>query len=284
MGIGTRLPDFLVGSGTRNVREWRRPVAESVVKRREEEKWQDELWEAREFLEQFIATSKWKQHRESMRFECDLSLAELTELGRLPRADGVKCCRRLIRVPVINDAIGEALWRHLFDAMHAEVEGNLNDAKEAKEMARRAMSLPLPRILRSENRDREERKEERRRASAPDTNPVQAMQIAEKTQTPQLWLIQSCHLCSEKGKLCPMIPNDLKIPEPRQRRRSSIVTKLLRLPQPEPFREKTEEQKWAERQATLRSRAMKSIAGTLVRIGETLLEHTNGSKTHTLLD
>jgi hypothetical protein len=283
MAVEKHLPDFLVSPETRHVREWRRKVEQVIVVKIKAEQRQEEIWDCKEFLEDFVDKSKWQQNRESMQIECSLTFSELKELGRLPKKEGVGACKRLIRVPVINDAIGEALWLRLHGELHREAERKQEDAEKAKDQKRRAMSLPLLRVLRGES-IRQHHHAKRRRASDPGMKTVKTAETAGKTRNPQLWPIHSCMLCSEKGELCPMMPSDIKPQERRERRRSSIVAKVLRKDSAGPFWEKTDEQKLAERQATIKYKARKRVGSVLKRIGETLMENEDGNKPITLMD
>jgi hypothetical protein len=58
--------------------------------------------------------SRWAEHLwPSMRITCALTLAELHDLGRLRREDGVRACCGLVRVPVIHEEVALALWEYL---------------------------------------------------------------------------------------------------------------------------------------------------------------------------
>ncbi|KAK1633254.1 hypothetical protein BDP81DRAFT_463471 [Colletotrichum phormii] len=63
------------------------------------------------FLEGFIE-ERWESQWQSgyIKIDCDLTLDEIKELGRLRRAEGTRECRKLVTAPVIHDAIGHALW------------------------------------------------------------------------------------------------------------------------------------------------------------------------------
>jgi hypothetical protein len=45
--------------------------------------------------------------------ECALPLDELHALGRLPRAEGLRACGRLVRVPVVHEEVALSLWEFL---------------------------------------------------------------------------------------------------------------------------------------------------------------------------
>jgi hypothetical protein len=68
--------------------------------------------EARCWLERFVK-ARWGQHWEYVTIDCDLTLEELEQLGHLDRPEGWKACRRLVRVPVLNDEIALAMWTWL---------------------------------------------------------------------------------------------------------------------------------------------------------------------------
>ncbi|OHW93666.1 hypothetical protein CSPAE12_07699 [Colletotrichum incanum] len=70
--------------------------------------------EAREFLRDFIET-RWEDqlHAGYIKIQCELTMEEIREFGRLDKAGGSKACRKLVSAPVIHDAIGYALWSEL---------------------------------------------------------------------------------------------------------------------------------------------------------------------------
>ncbi|KAK3384390.1 hypothetical protein B0T24DRAFT_674153 [Lasiosphaeria ovina] len=80
----------------------------------------DSIWEAHEFIKAFVQ-SGWASYSSSITIDCDLTLDDLHQLGYLPRSQGTRACRRLVRVPVINEEIGVALWQKL-EAMVAAAE------------------------------------------------------------------------------------------------------------------------------------------------------------------
>lgn len=69
-------------------------------------------WDAREFIEAFVREG-WESHWSSITITCDITLQELQNIGHLPRSQGTRECRKLLRAPVINDEIGTALWEEL---------------------------------------------------------------------------------------------------------------------------------------------------------------------------
>lgn len=72
------------------------------------------IQKAHEWLEETIRQSdRWTNHLSQIRLECPYTLAELHQLGRLPRDEGVRKCQALIRVPVIYDEIGLFVWTTL---------------------------------------------------------------------------------------------------------------------------------------------------------------------------
>ncbi|KAK4453951.1 hypothetical protein QBC34DRAFT_421569 [Podospora aff. communis PSN243] len=64
------------------------------------------------WLESFVK-ARWGQHWEYITIDCALTLDELRQLGHLDRSEGWNACRRLVRIPVLNDEIALALWTRL---------------------------------------------------------------------------------------------------------------------------------------------------------------------------
>ncbi|KAK0709635.1 hypothetical protein B0T26DRAFT_786022 [Lasiosphaeria miniovina] len=90
----------------------------------------DSIWEAHEFIKAFVQ-SGWASYSSSITIDCDLTLDDLHQLGYLPRSQGTRACRRLVRVPVINEEIGVALWQKL-KAMVAAVDGATSEPDKAE--------------------------------------------------------------------------------------------------------------------------------------------------------
>ena len=69
---------------------------------------------ARDYLNAFLDT-RWSHHRGIIRVQCpdEFPLSQLSELGRLPRNEGIQACLRYIRAPHIAEEISEALWEDL---------------------------------------------------------------------------------------------------------------------------------------------------------------------------
>ncbi|GAB1315873.1 hypothetical protein MFIFM68171_06083 [Madurella fahalii] len=70
------------------------------------------VWEAQEFIRDF-AQQGWPDHWDSFSIHCNMSLDELRFIGFLERADGIRACQRIVRVPVISEEVGVALWETL---------------------------------------------------------------------------------------------------------------------------------------------------------------------------
>ncbi|KAM7186028.1 hypothetical protein V8F20_011563 [Naviculisporaceae sp. PSN 640] len=70
------------------------------------------ILDSREFVTAFVQEG-WESHWSHITITCDLTLQELHNLGHLPRTQGIRECRKLVRAPVINDEIGIALWEKL---------------------------------------------------------------------------------------------------------------------------------------------------------------------------
>lgn len=63
---------------------------------------------------------------------CAATMAELRDIGRLPREEGVRACGELVRVPVIHREVAEALWDCLA-AGQWRVDGEEYDQQEGFE-------------------------------------------------------------------------------------------------------------------------------------------------------
>lgn len=69
---------------------------------------------ANEFLHSLIASQpQWQPHLTQIRIDCPHTLSELQSLGHLPRAEGVRACRKLVRIPVLYDEIALFVWMRL---------------------------------------------------------------------------------------------------------------------------------------------------------------------------
>ncbi|KAK1573881.1 uncharacterized protein LY79DRAFT_396790 [Colletotrichum navitas] len=68
------------------------------------------FWFLRDFIE-----ARWPVQLLAgyIKIQCDLTLDEIKELGRLNKAEGSRKCRKLVSAPVIHDEIGYALWSEL---------------------------------------------------------------------------------------------------------------------------------------------------------------------------
>ncbi|KAG7286227.1 hypothetical protein NEMBOFW57_008533 [Staphylotrichum longicolle] len=88
------------------------------------------VWKAEEFLRAFI-NEDWSNHANYIRADCNLTLAELYAIGRLPEAEGSRTCRRLIRVPVIHEEVALSLWKKL-----AEKARNIPEPAQEPEVAK----------------------------------------------------------------------------------------------------------------------------------------------------
>lgn len=73
----------------------------------------DSVSEAQEYIAAFVR-SRWEEHFwASIRVTCGATMAELRDIGRRPREEGVRACGGLVRVPVIHQEVAEALWEFL---------------------------------------------------------------------------------------------------------------------------------------------------------------------------
>ncbi|KAK2041731.1 hypothetical protein LZ31DRAFT_586304 [Colletotrichum somersetense] len=68
------------------------------------------FWFIRDFIE-----ARWPVQLLAgyIKIQCDLTLDEVKELGRLNKVEGSRKCRKLVSAPVIHDEIGYALWSEL---------------------------------------------------------------------------------------------------------------------------------------------------------------------------
>ncbi|GKT51023.1 uncharacterized protein ColSpa_11204 [Colletotrichum spaethianum] len=114
------------------------PVDETEKVKKEEEptldsaRQQKSVAEAREFLRNFIE-ARWEDQLLAgyIKIQCDLTMFEIRELGRLDKANGLQECRKLVSAPVIHDAIGYALWSELAGEIATGREETLGDNIEA---------------------------------------------------------------------------------------------------------------------------------------------------------
>ncbi|KAL2127376.1 hypothetical protein VTI74DRAFT_10825 [Chaetomium olivicolor] len=90
------------------------------------------VWDAQEYLRAFI-NEHWPSRSNSITIDCSISIDELRAIGQLPKSDGVLACRRLLRVPVINEEVGLSLYERL--VKDATRSPSVNPAKETEEAA-----------------------------------------------------------------------------------------------------------------------------------------------------
>ncbi|KAJ0150919.1 hypothetical protein CTA2_389, partial [Colletotrichum tanaceti] len=120
--------------------------------------------EACRFLRQFIET-RWEDqlHAGYIKIQCDLTMDEMWELGRLDKADGSRECRRLVSAPVIHDAIGYALWTEL-----ARTVGNGGAVVLASSSSDPSLSTVVAKLMAAEEVAARRARSTRRRATEGD--------------------------------------------------------------------------------------------------------------------
>lgn len=73
----------------------------------------ERIWEAEDFVRQFVLEG-WGQYVvDQATIQCDMTLCELRRVGRMQQTEGVRACRRLVRVPVLCDEVAYRLWTSL---------------------------------------------------------------------------------------------------------------------------------------------------------------------------
>lgn len=103
----------------------------------------ESILNAQEFVADFVR-ERWGQHWHMIRIESDVTEAELRDLGRLPRDEGVRACCRLVRVPVIYEEIAIALWERLAEDVAEEGKGAESDSFHSTNTVPPATDLPTP--------------------------------------------------------------------------------------------------------------------------------------------
>ena len=105
------------------------------------------IWQADDYIKAFLR-EQWDEHFSSIVIECPLTIDELYELGDLPRQEGTNQCRRLVRVPVINEKVGISLWERLREEAQArQAEKEPQDQGQQQLTATPSRSRFLPRRL-----------------------------------------------------------------------------------------------------------------------------------------
>ena len=104
------------------------------------------VWQADDYIKEFLR-EQWDAHFSSIIVECPLTIDELYKLGDLPEREGTSQCRRLVRVPVINEQVGIALWEKLHEDAQAR-----HDKQEPQDLRQQLTATPsrsrfLPRRL-----------------------------------------------------------------------------------------------------------------------------------------
>lgn len=135
----------------------------------EQSRRQSSIWDANDFIESFVKDG-WEDYWSSIKIVCDLTLEELHEIGHLPRSQGTSECRKLVRVPVINDTIGTALWELLATMARGDEDGNIDDTEVIRAWEH---SVARERMRQEINAMKYRQKSRRRSASPPPSSPKQ---------------------------------------------------------------------------------------------------------------
>ncbi|KAL8419049.1 hypothetical protein RB594_002306 [Gaeumannomyces avenae] len=76
----------------------------------------ERIWEAEDFVRQFVLDG-WGQYvLDQATIQCEMTLRQLRRVGRMQQTEGVRACRRLVRVPVLCDEVAYRLWANLGEA------------------------------------------------------------------------------------------------------------------------------------------------------------------------
>ncbi|KAL8392105.1 hypothetical protein RB595_002337 [Gaeumannomyces hyphopodioides] len=94
----------------------------------------EHIWEAEDFVRRFVLDG-WGQYvLDQATIQCDMTLRQLRRIGRMPQTDGVRACRRLVRVPVLCDEVAYRLWASLGEAEEEESEEEEGDEADTAGM------------------------------------------------------------------------------------------------------------------------------------------------------
>ncbi|KAK2074472.1 hypothetical protein P8C59_008679 [Phyllachora maydis] len=176
---------------------------ESLMRARYQElRERDQVWEATDFLKAFVK-ERWASHWPFITIDCGLTMEELRALGRLDKAQGIQECRRLVRVPVINEEIALALWTQLeTDVRTADAEATRKTVQLIGDACTENIRTPGAlvsckehgRMLEKENRvKRRERRREIEKLKHKLKTASQAQQPGKPTPV--------CVFCSESGRM-----------------------------------------------------------------------------------
>lgn len=74
----------------------------------------ESVQEAVEFIKDFVMEN-WETECENghVKITCDITMDKMMEIGRLEQKEGWRECLKLVKAPVIHDAIGLGLWQEL---------------------------------------------------------------------------------------------------------------------------------------------------------------------------
>ncbi|EQB51073.1 hypothetical protein CGLO_09425 [Colletotrichum gloeosporioides Cg-14] len=94
----------------------------------------ESVQEAVGFIKKFV-TENWETECENgqVKITCDVTMDKMMDIGRLEQKEGWRECLKLIKAPVIHDAIGMGLWQKL--AKQVLEKDALEKAAREKEMA-----------------------------------------------------------------------------------------------------------------------------------------------------
>ena len=148
----------------------------------------ESVWEAQEFLRDFVK-ARWGEYWHSVTFNCDLTIVEVRGLGYLPESEGTKACQQLVRVPVINEEIGSALWRKLSTDAGSEKQAALEANKNAQESEDTTIS-PKPSVA-SKDKDKTRK----------DNHTNNKQKQNQKGQTKKSKPTSTCYLCGAAFEL-----------------------------------------------------------------------------------
>lgn len=96
------------------------------------------ILDARNYITSIIHANYEEHFWPMIRVECDLTVVELRDIGRMRQVEGLKACCRLIRAPVIYEEVALTLWQHLASeqsrsASHGSGESRMGAEQEALE-------------------------------------------------------------------------------------------------------------------------------------------------------
>jgi hypothetical protein len=115
-----------------SAKEWHAEISRAIA-----------VWEAQEFLREFVQEG-WPDHVSSFTIQCNMSLDELRIIGLFEKSNGIRMCQRIVRVPVISEEVGTALWEKL--AEPARRTSALQQEEERVSCERSSLPKPVTRV------------------------------------------------------------------------------------------------------------------------------------------